>query len=132
MAQSDVEIVRAAFDAWNTEGIDAFARFVADDIEWIEVGGRLDRPRSMGWETLRVGLESLYETWEYYRLEPEALREADGRVVAVLREVARGRTSGVEVEGEWGYVITLRDGRIAHVDAYRDPRQALEAAGLDA
>jgi len=48
-------------------------------------------------------------------------------VLAIVREVARGRTSGLEVESRWGYVITVRAGRIARVEAYRDPRQALVA-----
>jgi ketosteroid isomerase-like protein len=47
----------------------------------------------------------------------------------VVREVARGRSSGLEVDSRWGYVITIRAGRIAQVEAYRDPRQALEAIG---
>jgi ketosteroid isomerase-like protein len=45
-------------------------------------------------------------------------------VLAIVREVARGRTSGLEVASTWGYVITVRDGKIALVDAYRDPDQA--------
>jgi ketosteroid isomerase-like protein len=47
-----------------------------------------------------------------------------------VREVARGRVSGAEVEGHWGYVTSFRDGRIARVEAYREPQRALKAAGL--
>ena len=64
------------------------------------------------------------------QLDQEVRPIGDDRVLAILREVARGRTSGVEVESRWGYVITLRDGRLARVEAYRDPARALEAAGL--
>jgi ketosteroid isomerase-like protein len=53
-----------------------------------------------------------------------------GRVLAILREIGRGRASGLEVEGRWGYVVTVRDGKIERVEAYRDPRAALDAAGV--
>jgi ketosteroid isomerase-like protein len=43
-------------------------------------------------------------------------------------EMARGRTSGLEVESRWGYLITVRDGLITRVEAYRDADRALEAA----
>ena len=54
----------------------------------------------------------------------------DDRVVAVVREVARGRASGIEVAGDWGYVMTIRDGRLARVEAYRNAENALAAVGL--
>jgi uncharacterized protein (TIGR02246 family) len=132
MAHADVEIVQGLFETWNAGDLDSVSRFFADDVQWVEVGGRLDRPRTRGREGLRAGLESLFETWQSYRLEPEELRDLGDRVLAIVREVARGRSSGLEVDSRWGYVITLSAGRITRVDAYRDPRQALSAAGLDA
>jgi ketosteroid isomerase-like protein len=131
MAQADVEIVQGLFEAWNNGDLDSVTKFLAEDIEWHEIGGRLDRPQSTGRKTLRDGFESLFETWQYYRLEPEEVRNVGDRVIAILREVARGRSSGLEVESRWGYVITVRAGRLARVDAYRDPSQALEAVGLE-
>jgi ketosteroid isomerase-like protein len=129
--QGDVELVRAVFEAWNSGDLDRFTDLLSEDIEWHEIGGRPEREQTRGRGTLRAGLESLFETWEYYRLEPEEILDAEDRVVAVLREVARGRASGLEIEGLWGYVITVQGGKVVRVEAYRDPRQALSAAGLD-
>jgi ketosteroid isomerase-like protein len=50
--------------------------------------------------------------------------------VAVVREVARGRTSGLEVDSRWGYLITVEGGQIVRVEAYRDAAVALQMAGL--
>jgi ketosteroid isomerase-like protein len=125
----DVEIVRGIFDSWNDGDMSAVKRLFAEDVHWDEVGGRLDRPEVLGREDVHAGLESLFETWRSYRLEPEEVRKVGDRIFAVVREVARGRSSGLEVDSRWGYVITIRAGRIAQVEAYRDPRQALEAIG---
>lgn len=47
-----------------------------------------------------------------------------------MREVGRGRASGVEIDGLWGYLITLEDGKIVRIEAYRDAALALQTAGL--
>jgi ketosteroid isomerase-like protein len=132
MTQADVEIVRELFDIWNDGDLEAVKAFFAEDVQWREIGGRLDRPQSLDRETLAQGLDSLFETWQSYRLEPEEVRLVGDRVLAIVCEVARGRASGLEVEGRWGYVITVRDERIARVEAHRDPDEARVQAGLDA
>jgi ketosteroid isomerase-like protein len=60
----------------------------------------------------------------------ERIEEAGDRVLAVVREVARGRSSGLEVDGRWGYLVTVEDGLIVRIEAYRDAGQALQVAGL--
>ena len=103
-----------------------------EDLEWLEVSGRLEVEGAVvsGQEAVRARLEELFEAWEHYRLEPQEIRGAGDLVVAIVREVARGRASGAEVVGEWGYVISVRDGKIARVEAHRDAEKALKAAGL--
>jgi uncharacterized protein len=132
VASSNVELVRSAFDAWNRGQAEAFTHHMAEDVAWLEVSGRPEGPvtERRGRDRLRRGLESLFDAWETYRIEVERLDEVDDRVVAVVREVGRGRASGVEVDGRWGYLITVEDGEIVRVEAYREARQALELAGL--
>jgi hypothetical protein len=44
--------------------------------------------------------------------------------------IARGRASGVEVDGRWGYLISVENGQIVRIEAYRDARLALKMAGV--
>jgi ketosteroid isomerase-like protein len=133
VSQGNVELVRSAFAAWNRGDIAAFASHVAPDIAWLEVSGRPESAGSgeyYGRERLQRSLEGLFEAWESYHLDVERIEAVDDRVVAIVREVARGRTSGVEIDSRWGYVITVDDDRIARVEAYRDAARALQAVGL--
>jgi ketosteroid isomerase-like protein len=133
MSRETVELLRSLFASWNRGDLEPFLTHLADDIVWLEVKGRPERLEGVetrGRESLRTGLESLFDAWEEYRLEPQEIHDLGDRLVAVLREVARGRGSGIEVDSLWGYVITMRAGQIARVDAYRDPAEAFEAAGL--
>jgi ketosteroid isomerase-like protein len=130
VAHDNVEIVRAVLDAWNESRLDSISHLISDDITWLEVEGRLESAGSelKGRGNVLAGMDS--EVWQSYRLEPETVVELKGRVLAILREIGRGRASGLEVEGRWGYVVTVRDGKIERVEAYRDPRAALDAAGV--
>ena len=133
MSQESVKIVGSVFEAWNEGSLEDVLPFAAEGIEWVEVEGLpgIEGGDFRGKARVRSMLESLFDTWEHYRLEPEDVRAVGGdRVVAVLREVGRGRSSGAPAESRWGYVITVRDGKVCRVEAYRNPEQAFEAAGL--
>ena len=47
------------------------------------------------------------------------------------RLILRGRRSGIEVDRDWQYVFTARDGKLLRQDGYDDPAEARRAAGLD-
>jgi ketosteroid isomerase-like protein len=131
-SKTNLEIVESAFDAWNRGDMDSFATHVAEDVAWLEVSGRPEGGTSelLGRDRLRQSLEALFEAWESYRIEVERIQDVGDRVVAVVREVARGRASGVEIDGRWGYLITVQNGTIVRIEAYRDAAVALGLAGL--
>lgn len=133
MSRENVEVVNAVFKAWNDGSLEDVLPFAAEGIEWVEVEGLpgIEGGDFRGKARVHSMLESLFDTWEQYRLEPQDVRAVGkDRVVAILREIARGRSSGAAVESRWGYVMALRDGKIVRVEAYRNPAEALEAAGL--
>jgi ketosteroid isomerase-like protein len=125
-------LVESALDAWNRGDIDAFAGHVAEDVAWLEVSGRPEGEDSerVGRDRLRGSLESLFDAFESYRLEVERIDDVGDRVVAIVRECGRGRASGVEIDGRWGYLISVENGEIVRVEAYRDAAEALKTAGL--
>jgi uncharacterized protein len=132
VSQTNIELVESAFDAWNRGDMDSFADHVAEDVAWLEVSGRPEGGSSerLGRDRMRQSLEALFEAWESYRIEVERVQDVGDRVLAVVREVARGRASGVEIDGRWGYLITLENGYIVRIEAYRDAAVALGMAGL--
>ena len=135
MEPTSRELVESAFAAWNRGDIDAFAGHVAEDVAWLEVSGRPESGGDLerfGRERMRESLRSLFDAWESYDLDVERIYDLGDRIVAIVREVARGRASGLEVDSRWGYVVTVEGGEIVRVEAYRDADHALRVTGLAA
>lgn len=51
-------------------------------------------------------------------------------VVVVVHQQGRARTTGMALDMVFAQTWTIRDGRLARMDMYSDPADALEAAGL--
>ena len=71
------------------------------------------------WETLG--------SWE----DPELIDAGDRVLSWITDHDLRGKGSGIEVEmPEYGWVMTVRDQKVAQATLYMDRAEALEAAGL--
>jgi ketosteroid isomerase-like protein len=124
-----VAIVRSAMEAWNERDLASLSRSVDPALEWIEIEEAPDMGDRRGHAAVEQVTRDLEAAFEDYRLEPQRIEQLeDGRVAAVVRESGRGRGSGAEVASLYGYIITLREGRLARIEAYRDPSVALEVA----
>ena len=77
-------------------------------------------------EFLRVWLEA----WDDWAVELVSLHDAGDEVVAVVRQHARSKTTGLAVEMNFAQVWTVRDGMQTRMVMYGDPAEALAAAGL--
>ena len=64
-----------------------------------------------------------------YHFEIDEARELGEVILLVATHRGRGRTSGVEVGTQTGYLYSLRDGKVSRVEIYPGRAEALEAAG---
>jgi ketosteroid isomerase-like protein len=91
----------------------------------------LDRaPIYAGAEGVQRFLDDWTGVWDHWEVEIEELHDVGEKVVAILRQRGRSKMSRTLVEGSIGQVWTLRDGKGARMDMYSDPREALNAVGL--
>ena len=118
-------------EAWNRRDLDAIAPYLHPDFEWVEHDAGLEAvPVLKGTAAIEQVTAGLEESLSDYRAEVVEVLEIDTeRAIAVTRESGHGATSGASFSTEFGYVLTLRDGKVARVEAYRDPREAFAAVG---
>lgn len=131
MSEENVEIVRRMYDAMER---DVFPDEVADlldpGIEYVNPPEAVEPGTREGLAEFLRAVEKLFEGWESWRARPEQLRSVGNQVAAVIRYEARGRESGVAMEGRESALWTLRDGRVVRYEWFHGPDQALDAVGL--
>ena len=131
MSQENVEIVRRAFaefeqgNFWVPEVFDPSVR-----IEWLDPLGVVGVSETVGLEQLGATLRTWFESWDRLTMTAERLIDAGDQVVVVAVWHGRGKASGATTEWRFGQVWTMREGRAIDLASYRDPAEALEAAGL--
>jgi ketosteroid isomerase-like protein len=129
MAQENVEIVRAWYDAFNREDWDAMVKDAAPGFE-LDFS-RSDGPLAgvFGLDQIRRAWEEFREIWESAWLEPHEFIEAGDLVVVPGTQHVKGR-GGIEVVVSATFVWTIRNGAIERVTMYQERQDALEDLGL--
>ena len=129
MSQENVEIVRAAIDAFNRGDVEAAFKDANPDFQY-------DQTRAVGMDRgvfnldeFRDLLTSFTESWESFTIGADELIDAGEDVVMPFTNLARGR-DGIEVQARGIWVWTIRDGSIVRACLYQERHEALEAVGL--
>jgi ketosteroid isomerase-like protein len=132
MSEENVEIVRAAWNAWTSDGLEGLVEYLTDDFDHRAIEGALDDRGPMhGKDAFRAYIQDWLDTFDDVRTEVVDLIDAgDDKVIAVLRLSGRAKLSGVETDLTYAVVYTIRDGKVARGREYWTKDQALEAAGL--
>jgi uncharacterized protein len=125
-------VVRAAWDAWAKGDLDAVFETYHPTIEWdtTHFEGWPETGVYRGFDEVRRFFDGWLATWDGYEVRVEEIRAVGDRVLVLYRQRGVGRESRVPMEFEGAQVISLRDGKLAVIDNYSDPSQALRAVGL--
>ena len=132
MSQENVEIVRKAFAyEYYGRGDQAEAEmYFTADFEMNPYEGAVGEERTFGRDSIRRNLERWASAWESLEVSAEEFVDAGDRVLVTVHHRGRGHGSGVEIEGLYFDVYTLREGKVARVDEFLNRADALKAAGL--
>jgi ketosteroid isomerase-like protein len=131
VSQADVEVVRAAFDAYLRDDEPAMLELVAPDVVVTQFPDQIDVHDYHGHEGLRQVMADWIGAWADWSIELLDAREADGLVLATAVQRGRGKRSGVPMQSEVAFLFTLRAGKIARWQMFRSEREALKTVGLE-
>jgi ketosteroid isomerase-like protein len=82
-----------------------------------------------GHDGLQQWWDDVADAFEDVRFELlDATPIDDTRCLTVQRLVGRFRLTGIDVDGAWGAIVTVRDGRILSAMGYATPGRARKAA----
>ena len=128
----NADVVRSALAQWNarpelTE--EAFAEFAQPDMVLDLTSNVLNPGTFEGFEGFLRFADQVGEAWAEFRMEPEEVFERGDLVVALVRAVATGQGSGVEIDSPVAVVCEMRDGRISSMRVEPDREAALRVIG---
>jgi ketosteroid isomerase-like protein len=128
MSQENVEIVRSFYDQWTRDDSPPI-ELMDPEIEYVNPAGAVEPGTRHGLDAFTKAVEKVFEGWEAWQMKPEQFESVGDQVAVVVRYRARGRGSGVEVEGRESALWTLRDGKVVRYAWFHEPGDALEALG---
>ncbi len=140
MSQENVERLRAFLEPWGRERwtpeawergevIDMSlldAEVVYEDENLPDHAGEAYR----GHEGIRRAARRWVEPNEWLWVELKQIIGEGDRLVSIHRVRNKGSYSGIAFDAPLAYAWTFRDGKIIHFQSFREPQDALEAAGL--
>lgn len=129
---SNLELVKAWVDACNRGDVDAALALCDSEVELIESKALPGAVDAIGAAAVRRYLERFTVHWSEGEWLPEEFVEADDKVFMRARLRLRGRRSGIEVDREWIYVFTVRDGKLLRQEGFDGREDGLRAAGIEA
>ena len=135
MSRENLEVVRRIYEAVASRDRARILTLYDEGVEIDFAPGTLaDHIGGTVWtghEGLRSFDRELREAFEDFETTYEELIDAGEFVVSVSRYRARGRASGVEVDGPLQFgVWSIRRGKVTRAAWYSTRTEALEAAGL--
>jgi ketosteroid isomerase-like protein len=130
MSGNDVEVIEEQFAATNARDFRRAMELYADDVVLtVPANAFLMSGTFEGKQAVGEYFGDWFATFEPgYRFEIEEIRQIGAVVFMVATHHGSGRSSGIEVARRSSYLYTVRDGKIAAVELFTDPDEALAAA----
>jgi ketosteroid isomerase-like protein len=124
----NVDIVRRCFEAYRASGLDATRSFLHPDFELDQVPGTIFSGTYGTYEAAR-SITEFQSAFHDFGVEPREFIDRGDRVIAVIEEHGRPSGSDAALRQTMFGVFTLRDGKIARLQLFRDRPEAMRAAG---
>ena len=127
MSQENVEIIRRGYAHFKATGQ---VRVHADLVWDVSRLGWPDQQIYAGPEGANQFNAEWADSWDDWELEPEEYLDAGDRVLVIVTQRGRSKTTGIPVEMRFAQVWTLRNGLGIRMELYASVEEALEAVGL--
>jgi ketosteroid isomerase-like protein len=122
-------VVNEYVDACNAADADRLRAILHPEVELHEAKTLPGAVSAVGYDAVVHYLERFSAHWTEVEWEPLEIRIHGDRALMRARLRLQGRRSGIEVDREWLYVFTVRDGKLLRQDGYdstADAEAALE------
>jgi ketosteroid isomerase-like protein len=128
MPGENLKVVQAAFEAYFRGDEPAMLERMDSDIIVTQFPEQPDVRPYHGHEGMDQAIAEWTDTWDDYSIEVIDMREVGGHVLVSLHQRGRGKGSGIDVQGQTYFVLTVRSGKVVRWQMFSSEEQAMEAA----
>jgi len=126
MPQESFGIVEGLIDAWNRRDLSAALERMHPQCEVRPLEGT---ETLHGHDGVAAAFEDWFDAFDKFTIHVEEVSARGDRVLVKMRQRARGKGSGLEIEGRFYQLFTLRDGKVFRFEEYSEAADALKALG---
>ena len=119
-----MELVRRIHEHWGRD--ESIRDLVAEDLEYVNPTYAVESGTRIG----RDAFGSVRDMYPDFIFRVDRFIDIDDDVVVLGRYTASGGVSGIELEGDHGYIWTIKDGLAVRFQWFQSHAEALEAAGV--
>jgi ketosteroid isomerase-like protein len=130
MTQENVEIVKAAIEAYNRQDFDAWMAHFDREIVWWAIADEPEPGPFQGHEAVRKMTARWLDLLPDLRFEVKEYIDAGEYVIVPARICGHAAGSDADVAVDDVFVDRVLDGKIVEVREFRTREEALEAVGL--
>jgi len=128
MSQETVDLIRRGFAAFELGDLSQILDLLADDL--VTYRAEPDAATYHGKEGYLEATADWTEGFSDWSVVPEEFIDAGDFALARVRQIARGESSRISVEGEFWFVFEVRGTKVSKLSFYIKRDDALDAAGL--
>jgi ketosteroid isomerase-like protein len=122
--EENLEVVGGLIDAWNRHDLPAVLERMHRQCEVrpIETTQTL-----YGHDGVAAAFRGWFEAFERFSIAVEDLTAQDDRILVTMRQRARGKSSGLEIEERFYQLFTVRDRKVFRFEEYSEEADARRA-----
>jgi ketosteroid isomerase-like protein len=130
MSQENVEVMRAAMEAFNRRDRDGFGAHLAEDVVIVPVRSAVEGTVYQGPDAAAQYCAAVEDSWHNLEWDIEQIHDGGDWVLAIGRIRGEGRDSGATIDARGGWVARFHGSLITNFHTYADRGEALAAVGL--
>ena len=131
MESATVDLVRRAFDAYNSREVDALLRVLHPEVHVRSLMTEAERADYHGHQGAREWYAAVFDVFPDWAPRIDKIREVSAdTVVIAFTARATATSSGVRIEQRYWQGVHLRDGLVDYFGFFRSEEDALEALGV--
>ena len=132
MSQENVEIVQAAFDAFQRGDTAGVLALCDPDIEITQPADLIGVPRKQHGHAGMLDAFAVWpEQWDDYRVEVVRMTDLGDQIMVSQIARGRGKNTGIPVEMLFTFLFGVRAGKIMEWRIFTREEDALNAVGLE-